>query len=692
MMVQRQLILIIIAMTMIMQGCNNELTTRVSSPSGNIRVEVLLLEGGKPAYRVWHKGELVIDASPLGFDFLDAQPMAEGFEIQRSRLRSFHEMWEMPWGEQRTVLSNYNELSLHLREQNQPGRQMNLVFRVFDNGLGFRIEFPEQPNMKQVYITEENTWFRFTGDHLAWWRPGDWDIHEHLYNTTRISQINALEHRDHPNLAQTYIPVNAVNTPITMRTDDGLYLSFHEAALIDYAGITLELIENEIAFKTHLVGSSRDYKVERNTPFHTPWRTIQIAERAGDLIESKMLLNLNEPNKLGDVSWAKPAKYAGIWWEMHINKSTWDYASGRHGATTENAMRYIDFAAENNIDAVLIEGWNTGWENWIGTPEREGIFDFVTPYPDYDLHAVVDYANQRGVKIVMHHETSADVRTYDNQLDTAYALIESLGINHVKTGYVGTIIPEGEYHHNQWMVNHYIRVLETAARHRAAINSHETVMVTGLRRTYPNWMTSENLRGQEFNAWATDGGNPTEHLTIIPFTRMLAGPIDYTPGIFNIKIDPYRPENQVNNTIANQLAIYVVIYSPLQMIADLPEHYENHPAFQFIRDVGVDWERSVVLNGEPGEFITIAREERNTRNWFLGSITNAEARSFNISTDFLAPGRSYLATIYADAPDAHWDTNPTAYRIDQTEVDSTSVLTLELAPGGGTAISFHLLE
>lgn len=687
----RYLIVFILA-TMItgFQGCKGQIETRVSSPSGNIQAEVISLADGQIAYSVWHNGNLVIDISTLGFEFLDAPPIQQGLEMLSSSTESFNEQWELPWGEQRSVENSYNELKITFGEKDNLKREFNLVFRVFDDGLGFRFEFPDQPNMKQVFITEENTRFNLTGDHTTWWTPGDWDIYEHLYNTTAFSEIDALSKRDHPNLAQTYIPVNAVNTPVTMRTQEGLHLSFHEAALIDYAGITLEVDTESFGFRTNLVGSWRDYKVEQTTPFNTPWRTVLITENAGDLIESKLILNLNEPNKLGDVSWIQPTKYVGIWWEMHLEKSSWDLASGRHGATTENARRYIDFAAENGIGAVLIEGWNQGWENWIGSPEREGIFDFVTPYPDYDLKGVNEYAQERGVRIVMHHETSSDVRTYDKQLDTAFALMEHLGMHHVKTGYVGTIIPEGEYHHNQWMVNHYMRVLQTAARYKVGVNSHEPIMATGLRRTYPNDMTREGLRGQEFNAWASDGGNPPEHLPIVAFTRMLAGPIDYTPGIFNIKMDPYRANNQVNNTLANQLAIYVVLYGPMQMAADLPENYENHPAFQFIRDVAVDWEQSRVLNGEVGEYLTIARQERDSDNWFLGSITNQEERTLTIQTDFLEPGKVYLATIYADAPDAHWDNNPTAYTITTEEVTSESELTLQLAAGGGTAISFHI--
>jgi glucan 1,4-alpha-glucosidase len=676
--------------------------THVSSPDGNIRVSISLSEKGEPQYEVSHKGEAIILPSVMGFSFTEAPPLAENIELVGTKTISFTETWEMPWGEQRFVENTYNELKAEFREKSALKRRFDVVFRVYDDGIGFRYVFPEQPNMDEVFIAEENTFFNLNGNHKCWWIPGDWDIYEHLYNTTRFSEIDALSKRNHPNLAQTHIPVNAVNTPVTMRTDNGLHLSFHEAALVNYAGITLQIDTENLSMKSNLVGSERtEYKVAQQTPFNTPWRMIQIAEKATDLIASRLILNLNEPNKLGDVSWLKPTKYMGIWWEMHLGKSTWDYSGtqdmstwigakphGRHGATTENAKRYIDFAAENGINALLIEGWYTGWENWIGTDAREGIFDFVTPYPDFDLDEVVRYAKEKEVRLIMHHETSSAVSTYEQQLDTAYALMKHFGYDMVKTGYVGTIIPQGEYHHGQWMVNHYQRVIEKAAETKVMVNAHEPIMATGLRRTYPNDATREGLRGQEFNAWATDGGNPPEHLPIVAFTRMLAGPIDYTPGIFNIKMEPYRSKNQVNTTLAQQLALYVVIYGPLQMAADLPEHYEGHPAFQFIRDVGVDWQQSLVLNGEVGEFVTIAREERVTGNWFLGSITNQEAREITINTDFLDPAKSYKATLYADGTDAHWDENPTSYVIEELTVNHNSEITLKLAPGGGAAVSF----
>lgn len=684
-----------------LSSCSDDSLFKVQSPNGNVQVSVFTMPSGQAAYKVKYHNSIIIDTSTIGFEFTDAPELAFGLDILKARNRSFSETWEMPWGEQRFVNNTYNELLVTFREAKKPHRTFDLIFRVFDDGLGFRFHFPKQRGMDKVYLAEENTQFNLTSNHTCWWTPGDWDIYEHLTNKTLFTEIDAISKRNHPNLAQTYIPVNAVNTPVTMKTDEGLYLSFHEAALINYSGITLEIDPENLSMRSNLVGSeNHSHKVEQQTPFSTPWRTIQISERAGDLIESRLILNLNEPNKLGDVSWIKPTKYVGIWWEMHLGKLTWDFSAtqdmstyigakphGRHGATTENTKRYIDFAAANGIGAVLVEGWNTGWENWIGTDSREGIFDFVTPYPDYDVEAVVRYAKEKGVRMVMHHETSSAVTTYEQQLDTAYKFMSHHGYDMVKTGYVGTIIPKGEYHHGQWMVNHYMRVLQTAAKHGVAVNSHEPIMATGLRRTYPNDLTREGLRGQEFNAWATDGGNPPHHLATVAFTRMLAGPIDYTPGIFNIKLEPYRKNNQVNTTLAHQLALYVVIYSPMQMVADLPEYYEGHPAFQFIRDVGVDWEQTRVLNGEVDEYVTIARQERETLSWFVGSITNEEARELTIKTDFLEPNKMYTATIYSDGKDAHWDKNPTSYSIRTVEVDSESQLILKLAPGGGVAIS-----
>jgi hypothetical protein len=496
-----------------------------------------------------------------------------------------------------------------------------------------------------------------------------------------------------------------------MKTADGLYLSFHEADLTNYAGMTLKVDPDNLKMTSELVGSDRlKGKAQVTLPFKTPWRTIQIADRAGDLIESKMILNLNEPNVIGDVSYFTPMKYVGIWWEMHIGKSTWDMegsqdmstyidgkkGSSRHGATTENAKKYIDFAAANGIKGLLVEGWNTGWDKWINTEDREGVFDFMTPYPDYDFDEVMAYAKEKGIEVIMHHETSAAPRTYEKQMEVAYNFMKENGMNSVKTGYVGKIIPNGEYHHGQWMVNHYQKVLDEAAKKKIAINAHEPIKATGKRRTYPNAIAREGLRGQEFNAWATDGGNPPNHLPTVAFTRMLSGPIDFTPGVFNIKFNEYKPENQVNTTLAHQLGLYVVIYSPIQMACDLPEHYmpngQLHPAFQFISDVGVDWEESKVLDGEIADFAVIARREKQTNNWFVGGITDENSRDYNLAFDFLEAGKTYEARIYEDGADAHWDNNPQAYNIRTMEVDSEASVNIKMAAGGGFAVSLIAKE
>jgi alpha-glucosidase len=684
--------LLLLSSLLFIQCKSDQLPTSwtVESPGKKVTAQVFLNAGGQAAYKILFGEKTVIDTSTLGFALEGQAPLAGGLSIAHAETRSFSETWETVWGEDRLVENNFNELALDLKETEAPNRQFRVVFRVYDDGIGFRYEFPEQEGLSEVLITEENTAFQLTGDHTTWWQPGDWDIYEHLYNTTRFSEIDAIAKRNHPNLAQSTIPNNAVNTPVTMKTDDGLYVSFHEAALYDYSGMTLLVDKENLRWTSCLVGGPNSYKVKVQTPFVTPWRTIQIADNAGDLIESKLIVNLNEPNKIENTDWIQPMKYAGIWWEMHLGKSSWGMAGGKHGATTENAKRYIDFCAANNIPGLLIEGWNTGWEQWVGE-DREGIFDFVTPYPDFDIDEVVRYAEENGVSIIGHHETSAAVTTYIQQMDTAFQFYQNLGIHAVKTGYVGTIYPKGEYHHGQFMVRHYQDVVEKAAQHQISIDAHEPIKATGIRRTWPNFMSREGLRGQEFDAWSNDM-NPPEHLVIVPFTRMLGGPIDYTPGIFNIKFDEYNEKNQVNTTLAKQLALYVTIYGPLQMAADLPEHYEGHPALQFIRDVAVDWDESHVLNAEIGEYLTMVRKERGADRWFLGSITDENPREFSLTADFLPEGKTYEATIYADGPDAHWDKNPTSYSIENKRVKKGDTLDLKLAPGGGTAIYFRPTE
>lgn len=669
-------------LVIVIVGCKENSESTIFSPSKNIKVDFNLTKDGKPYYLVLKASEKVIDTSYLGFDFDNSIPFIDNFQIVKTSVREFNETWKMPWGEQLDVINHYNELKVELQEISQLKRKLNIVFRVYDDGIGFRYEFPEQANFKEAFITNENTEFNLTEDYKTFWAPGDWDIYEHLYNTTKFSKINALQYVNQP-VAQTYIPENAVNTPVTLIGKSGLHLSFHEAALVDYADMTLKVDTVNFSFKSNLVGSRNTiYKVKRTLPFHTPWRTIQISENASKLIESNLIVNLNEPNTLSDISWFKPMKYTGIWLEMHLGKSSWDMTSGNHGATTENTKRFIDFSAKNNIGGVLVEGWNKGWGS------NEGGFDFVTPYPDYDLNEIVAYGKEKGVEIIIHHETYGNVETYTKQQDTAFSLMKKLGIHAVKTGYVGKLIPEGEYHHGQFMVNHYNETVKKAAIYNIAVNAHEPIKPTGLRRTYPNTISREGLRGQEFNVWDPKGGNPPEHLSIIAFTRMLAGPIDYTPGIFNIKLDDYKKGKKVNTTIAHQLALYVVIYSPIQMAADLVEHYEANPTpLEFIKEVGVDWEKTKVLNGEVGDFVTIARKERKTGNWFLGSITDENSREIKIDFSFLDSKSSYKAKIYKDGKNAHWNTNPLDIQFETIEVNRNTKRTFQLAAGGGFAIS-----
>ena len=678
----------------------------VTSPNGFNQIIFQLSDNGQPSYQILHNNQVVVDTSFMSFDFKDFPELKGGFIILGSKTGATDETWQMPWGEQAEVRNHYRSLVVNLEEQTETKRKLNIHFKAFDDGVAFRYEFPKQDQLDEVLITGENTEFNLTGDHKVWWIPGDWDIYEHLYNESSFSEIDALSKQNHPNLNSSYIPENAVNTPVTMKTADGLYLSFHEADLTDYAGMTLKVDPQNHKMVSELVGSELlGGKAKIQLPFNTPWRTIQIAEKAGDLIESTLILNLNDPNAIGDVSYFTPMKYVGIWWEMHIGKSTWDmegsqdmntYTTGkagtsRHGATTENAKKYIDFASQNGIKGLLVEGWNTGWDQWINTDDREGVFDFMTPYDDYDFEAVMEYAKEKGVEIIMHHETSAAPRTYEKQMDVAYDFMKANGMNSVKTGYVGKIIPKGEYHHGQWMVNHYQKVLEEAAKKKIAVNAHEPIKDTGKRRTYPNAIAREGLRGQEFNAWASDGGNPPSHLPTVAFTRMLSGPIDFTPGVFNIKFDEYKKENQVNTTLAHQLALYVVIYSPIQMACDLPEHYtlngRVHPAFQFITDVGVDWQQTKVLEAEVGDYVTIARLEKGRNNWFVGGITDENARTSSLTFDFLEDGKTYQAILYKDGSNAHWDDNPQDYEIENMELSKGDQLEVALAPGGGFAIS-----
>jgi hypothetical protein len=678
----------------------------IASPDGTIKVSVYLDASGRPGYMATLDGKTVVDSSGLGFELKGADPLLSGFEVTQSSVTEFDETWAMPWGEYDSIRSQGSYLVVNLTEKGGAKRKLNLHFKAFNDGLGFRYEVPGQAAFPDsVFIQEEKTEFALTGDHMTWWQPGDWDIYEHLYNETRLSAIDAGAKRNHPNLAQTYIPDDrAVNTPVTMKSDEGYYLSIHEAALYDYPDMTIHVDKDAPTLRSALVAWPDGVKFRGKAPFVTPWRVVIIGRDAGDLIESTLVLNLNEPSKIKDTDWIKPMKYVGIWWEMHLGISTWDYAgsqdmtsyvdpntlrpSGKHGATTANTKRYIDFAAENGFGGVLIEGWNTGWENWIGPNRPVKPFDFVTPYPDFDMAELSAYAKSKGVALIGHHETSACVDSYEEQMDTAFKYYQQHGIHAVKTGYVGKIQPAGVYHHSQWMVRHYQKVVEEAAKYQIAINAHEPIKATGIRRTWPNFVAREGLRGQEFNAWATDGGNPPNHLAIVPYTRMLGGPVDFTPGIFHISLKPFKPTNQINTTLAQQLALYVVLYGPLQMAADLPQHYKGQPAFQFIKDVAYDWQDSKALNCEVGQYVTIARKERKGDRWFLGALTNETARTLDIPLTFLDPGVTYTATLYADGKGADYKTNPTAIAISTMDVTSETVLPAQLASGGGLAVSF----
>jgi hypothetical protein len=621
----------------------------------------------------------------------------------------FDETWTTVLGEQKFVRNNYNELRVTLTENSKSPRNFEIVFRIFDDGIGFRYEFPVQRNLQYFVLADELSEFNLTGNHKAFWIPGDYDSQEYTYNTTRLSEIDASIGSNFDDIiVKSLIADNFVQTPLMMKTDDGLYINIHEAALLDYPAMHLTVDKKNFKLQSHLAPDAVGNRAYLQTPCKTPWRTVIVSDKAEEILASKLILNLNEPTKFDDVSWIKPVKYVGIWWEMHIGYSTWSYAdiknvklkdmewnsvqpNGKHGATTRRAKQYIDFAAEHGFDAVLVEGWNVGWEDWFGNWKEE-VFDFVTSYPDFNVDELSTYAKQKGVKIIMHHETSSSASNYERRIDKAFDFMKKDGYDAVKTGYVGRIIPRGEHHDSQWMINHYTRVVEKGAQKKIMVNSHESVRPTGLSRTYPNWFSSEAARGNEFNAWSA--GNPPEHETILPFTRLMGGPMDYTPGIFQIKLDVYGKKNneQVHTTLAKQLALYVTMYSPLQMAADLPENYERFPdAFQFIKDVPVDWEETKILAAEPGDYIVIARKERDGKNWFIGAITDEEGRLFNIKLDFL-DDKNYSAALYLDGDNADWKDNPMFYQIKTMEVNKSSSINVKLVPGGGAAISLKALE
>lgn len=662
-----------------LQGFTNPI--EVSSPDGTLRV-LFSVDKGKPYYQLLRFGQELIGPSRLGLVLKNQRPLSENFAIAATSTSSFDETWTQPWGEKKDIRNHYNELRVTLIETTARPRKMELVFRVYDDGLGFRYEIPKQNGLDRFEIQDELTEFVLAKDAKAWWIPAfQPNRYEYLYRCTPVSEINV------------------VHTPLTLEIANSIYLSIHEAALIDYASMTLALKENRI-LKAELMPWSDGIKVKTKAPMKSPWRTIQIADDPGGLITSYLILNLNEPNKLEDISWIRPQKYIGIWWAMHLGLATWS-TGPKHGATTENAKRYIDFAAKYGFDGVLIEGWNVGWDgDWVAHGDQ---FQFTKPTPDFDIEEVARYAKEKGVELIGHHETGAAVLNYEKQMKDAFAFYEKLGVHTVKTGYVNfgqnikRIDEKGkeqkEWHHGQFMVRHHQKVVEEAAKHHIMIDIHEPIKDTGLRRTYPNLLTREGARGQEYDAWDAEGGNPPEHQTILPFTRLLAGPMDYTPGIFRLTFPEIRPNNQVNTTLAKQLALYVVIYSPLQMAADLPENYEKNPEpFKFILDVPVDWEETRVLHARIGDYVTIVRKDRKSDDWYLGSVTDEEGRILEAPLYFLEPGQSYLAEIYRDGDHAHWKTNPYEMVIEKQIVNASTILKLKLAPGGGEAIRFSKIK
>ena len=644
----------------------------VKSPDGRLalRAEVV---GGRPCYSLQRGGETVIANSALGF-VLGSGRFDSNFKVVKTTRGSFDETWEQPWGEERLVRNNYNELRLFLQETKGQKRLLNIVFRVFDDGIGFRYEFPKQPNLRDFTIMDELTEFVLPKDIEAWTQPTNGtEYYEALYTKAPASRKDT------------------VSTPMTFEAGDSLYMFIHEADLTDYASLNLtprKARDGGVALVAALTPWQSGVKVYASAPSVTPWRTVVVASRPGDLITSRLILNLNEPNKIGDTSWIEPGRYVGIWWGMHMKDYTWEQGP-KHGATTANTRRYIDFAAKHGFSGVLVEGWNYGWDgDWTRNGDK---FDFCKPYPDYDFAGLQKYALSKGVRLIAHNETGGAATNYENQLEKAFALYNSMGINCIKTGYVNILLDNKELQHSQYGVRHYRKVLETAARHKIMVVNHEPAMPSGLRRTFPNMMSGEGMRGQEYNAWSADGGNPPYHICILPFTRGLAGPMDFTPGIFNFD-NKAVPGTRPQTTIAKQLAEYVVIYAPLQMAADMIENYENHPALTFIESCPTDWEKTLVPNAEIGKYVTIARKERNGDSWFIGSVTDDKARSLDVPLDFLDEGATYQMTVYEDGAGAHYRTNPYALSIRMEKVSAGSVLRLSLAPGGGAAVRLKKLR
>ncbi|MBF6640182.1 glycoside hydrolase family 97 protein [Flavobacterium sp. J49] len=675
----------------------------IQSPSKELTLDFKLTENGRPSYTLTYKTKPVILKSHLGIYLKDDTDLASNFKIDSIGNFTFNESWKPVLGEQSSIVNHYNQMTVAL-SQTTTKKRVNIVFKVYDEGMAFRYEFPKQPNLNYFIISDEKSEFNLTGNHKAFWIPGDFDSQEYAYNETLLSEVDTekLDLNNGIGLKRIFSKYG-VQSPLMMKTSDGLYLNIFEAAVVNYPVMHLDLDTKAFALTSHLVPNAIGDKAYLQAPCVSPWRTVMVSDDAREIVSSKMILNLNEPSKITDTSWIKPMKYVGVWWEMHVGKSTWDYAgsqnaqnteskeliaSGKHGATTENTKRYIDFAAKHGFDGVLVEGWNVGWEDWFGN-WKEDVFDFTTPYPDYDLDEINAYAKSKGVKMIMHHETSGSVANYERHLDRALELMKKYGYPAAKSGYVGKIIPRGEFHDGQTMVNHFNFVARRFADYKMMVNSHESSRPTGYHRTYPNYIAAEAARGNEFNAWSN--GNPPMHETILPFTRLLGGPMDYTPGIFEIKMSYYdkTKKEQVHTTLAKQLALYVTMYSPLQMAADLPENYEKYPdAFQFIKDVAADWSESKYLEAEPGDYLTVARKDKKSENWFLGAVTDENARNTEIKLDFLSPNKKYKAIIYQDGKTAHWEKNPINYEIKTMTVTSKTKLKLVLAAGGGTAVSF----
>lgn len=676
----------------------------ITSPDGQLRLNFSVNPQGEPVYELSYKGKVVIKPSKLGLELKNDPGLMNGFTLAGTETSTFDETWEPVWGEVKQIRNHYNEMAVTLNQKAQD-RNIIIRFRLFDDGLGFRYEFPLQKNLNYFVIKEERTQFAMAGDHKAFWIPGDYDTQEYDYMESKLSEIRGLmEEAVTGNASQTQFSPTGVQTSLQMKTADGLYINLHEAALVDYSCMHLNLDDKNLVFESWLTPDAVGDKGYMQAPCKSPWRTVIVSDDARDILASKLTLNLNEPCAYEDVSWIKPVKYVGVWWEMIAGKSTWAYTdelpsvklgetdysktkpNGRHGANNENVKRYIDFAAANGFDQVLVEGWNEGWEDWFGH-SKDYVFDFVTPYPDFDVKMLNAYAKSKGVKLMMHHETSSSVRNYERHMDKAYQFMVDNGYNAVKSGYVGNIIPRGEHHYGQWMNNHYLYAVKKAADYKICVNGHEAVRPTGLCRTYPNLIGNESARGTEYEAF---GGSKPFHTTLLPFNRLIGGPMDYTPGIFDTKLDFMGdlPHGQVQTTLAKQLALYVTLYSPLQMAADLVENYEKHmDAFQFIKDVAVDWDDSRYIEAEPGDYITVARKAKGTDNWFVGGITDENARTANFTLDFLTPGKQYVATLYADGKDADYKENPTSYQIKKGIVTNKTKMSVKEARSGGFALS-----